>query len=150
VEDISKDKIKSINDNKDKNKENKEELKQSNFKKTSYTYHKDDSIRPIKKSSRPVIDWNELSRDDSYSLYDESNCKDGNRLGLTQSQIIKIDNKPKRARTQSKNDIDENDEDFYFMKIIERKQNKGMKRKLFDKISSQIEQNIKENYIEEH
>ena len=150
IKDISKDKIKSINDNKDKNKENKEELKQSNFKKTSYTYHKDDSIRPIKKSSRPVIDWNELSRDDSYSLYDESNCKDGNRLGLTQSQVIKIDNKPKRARTQSKNDIDENDEDFYFMKIIERKQNKGMKRKLFDKISSQIEQNIKENYIEEH
>lgn len=71
-------------------------------------------------------------------------------MSLTKSQVIKIDNKPKRARTQSKNDIDENDEDFYFMKIIERKQNKGMKRKLFDKISSQIEQNIKENYIEEH
>ena len=150
IKDISKDKIKSINDNKDNNKENKEELNQNNIKKTSYTYKKDDAIRPIKKNSRPVIDWNELSRDDSYSLYDESNCKDGNKMSLTKSQVIKIDNKPKRARTQSKNDIDENDEDFYFMKIIERKQNKGMKRKLFDKISSQIEQNIKENYIEEH
>ena len=146
IKDISKDKIKSINDNKDKNKE----LEQNNNKKVSYTYQKNDAIRPIKKSSRPVIDWNELSRDDSYSLYDESKCKDDIKLGLTKSQVIKIDDRPKRAKTQTKKDIDENDDDFYFMKIIERKQNKGMKRKLFDKISSQIEQNIKENYIEEH
>ena len=148
IKDISKDKVKSLNDNKDKNKENKEELKQNNIQKTSYTYQKDDAIRPIKKNTRPVIDWNELSRDDSY--YDENKCKNDNKIGLTKSQVIKIDNKPKRAKTQSKNDNDENDEDFYFMKIIERKQNKGMKRRLFDKISSQIEQNIKENYIEEH
>ena len=152
IKDISKDKIKSINDNKDKekNKENKEELKQNNMKKTSYTYQKDDVNKPIKKNSRPVIDWNELSRDDSYSLYDENKFKDDIKIGLTKSQIIKMDDKPKRAKTQVKNDNDENDEDFYFMKIIQRKQNKGMKRRLFDKISSQIEQNIKENYIEEH
>ena len=60
-----------------------------------------------KKNNRLVIDWAELSRDDTYSgPNEESISKDDIKLGLNKSQVIKFEQRPKRARTQSKNDND--------------------------------------------
>ena len=172
IKDNSKDKIKEVNGgkikdknlepkeqlekgvaNKDINLENKEELKPKDIKQipnVDQQTQKNDIINtnPVKKFNRPVIDWNELSREDSYSPIEEKKSKDDIKVGLTKSQVIKPEDKSKRSKTQNKNDNDENEEDFYFMKIIQRKKNNDMKKKLFDKICNQIENNIKENFIE--
>ena len=135
--------------------ENKEELKPKDLKQApnvAQQAQKNDIINtnPVKKFNRPVIDWTELSREDSYSPIEEKKNKDDIKVGLTKSQVVKVEDKSKRSKTQSKNDNDENEEDFYFMKIIQRKKNNDMKKKLFDKLCTQIENNIKENFIEEN
>ena len=174
IKDNSKDKIKEANGgkikekslepkeqkensiaNKDKIIENKEELRQKDIKQVpdvAQQIQKNDIINtnPVKKFNRPVIDWNELSREDSYSPIEEKKSKDDIKVGLTKSQVIKDEDKLKRSKTQAKNDNDENEEDFYFMKIIQRKKNNDVKKKLFDKLCTQIENNIKENFIEEN
>ena len=174
IKDNSKDKIKDINEgktkeknlelkepkeksiiNNDKNIEKQEELKPKDIKQipnVAQQPQKNDVINtnPAKKFNRPVIDWNELSREDSYSPIEDKKNKDDKKVGLTKSQVIKADDKQKKSKTQSKNDNEENEEDFYFMKIIQRKKNNDMKKKLFDKLCTQIENNIKENFIEEN
>ena len=144
-----------VNKDKEKNIENKEELKPKDIKQipnVAQQTQKNDILNtnPVKKFNRPVIDWNELSREDSFSPIEENKSKDDIKVGLTKSQVIKIEDKPKKSKTQSKNDNEENEEDFYFMKIIQRKKNNDMKKKLFDKLCTQIENNIKENFIEEN
>ena len=142
VKDESNEKRSKIKDLSVDNKNRRQELKPRHITQQS------DILSYTKKNNRLVIDWAELSRDEAYGPNEESISKDEIKLGLNKSQVIKLEQRPKRARTQSKNDNDiENEEEFYFMKIIQRKKNNGMKKKLFDKLSNQLEQNIKENYI---
>ena len=150
-----REKIRNKNINKDKNisldcindiEKNKGEFKYKNIKKIFRRSNKSDIINFTKRSSQAEIDWNELSRDE----FENNINKDDIEFGLTKSQEMKFEVKPKRSRTISKNDKDlENEEDFYFMKIIQRKKNNDMKKKLFDNSKSQLEKNISQNYVEE-
>jgi len=147
--DINKDKniiLDNIKDN-DKNNERKEEFIYKSEKKFHHQSVKSDVINLSKRNSRPPINWKELSSNES----EGDNSKDDIKIKLNKSQDIRFEVRPKRARTISKNDKDSiNEEEFYFMKVVQRKRGGEVKKKLFDKLCSQLEKNMKDNFVEEN
>ena len=144
---IEKNKNKSLDIIKDleKRKKNKEEFIYKNSKKAHLSYQSD-IMNVSKKSNQPKIESYELPK----NVFEEKINKDDIKFGINKSQENKFEGRAKKARTHSKKDkCQENEEEFYFIKIVQRKKN-DVKKKLFDKLSSQLEKNIDANNSDEN